>query len=109
MLPILPCPKNLLPYRHPERSRPEGGVAEGPILVDAPTEKVHYASLREAPVGMTARHGLLHPMKQETYRRPTAGDHPPNLSPDQKSTTGRAPTKPAIALPHSLSEIAGPL
>ena len=42
-------------------------------------------------------------MKEETYRRPTAGDHPPNLSPDYKSTTGRAPTKPAIALPHSLS------
>src|SRR5215211_3957945 len=48
-------------------------------------------------------------MKEETYRRPTAGDHPPNLSPDYKSTTGRAPTKPAIALPHSLSEITGPL
>src|ERR687897_326672 len=48
-------------------------------------------------------------MKEETYRRPTAGDHPPNLSPDYKSTTGRAPTRPAIALPHSLSEITGPL
>ena len=48
-------------------------------------------------------------MKEETYRRPTAGDHPPNLSPDYKSTAGRAPTKPAIALPHSLSEITGPL
>ena len=48
-------------------------------------------------------------MKEETYRRPTAGDHPPNLSPDYKSTAGRAPTRPAIALPHSLSEITGPL
>ena len=48
-------------------------------------------------------------MKEETYRRPTAGDHPPNLSPEYKSTTGRAPTKPAIILPHSLSEITGPL
>ena len=48
-------------------------------------------------------------MKEETYRRPAAGDHPPNLSPDYKSTTGRAPRKPAVVLPHSLSEITGPL
>jgi len=48
-------------------------------------------------------------MKEETYRRPAAGQHPPNLSPDYKSTTGRSPAKPAIVLPQTLSEITGPL
>src|SRR5579862_2537578 len=48
-------------------------------------------------------------MKEETYRRPGAGQHPPNLSPDYKSTTGRSPSKPAIVLPQTLSEITGPL
>ena len=48
-------------------------------------------------------------MKEETYRRPGAGQHPPNLSPAYKSTTGRSPARPAIVLPQSLSEITGPL
>ena len=48
-------------------------------------------------------------MKEETYRRPAAGQHPPNLSPEYKSTTGRSPRKPAIVLPQTLSEITGPL
>ena len=47
-------------------------------------------------------------MKEETYRRATAGDHPANLSPDYKSTVGRSPRKSAVVLPHSLSEITGP-
>ena len=48
-------------------------------------------------------------MKEETYRRPGAGQHPPNLSPEYKSTTGRSPRRPAIVLPQTLSEITGPL
>ena len=48
-------------------------------------------------------------MKEETYRRPAAGHHPPNLSPAYKSTVSRSPSKPAIVLPHTLSEITGPL
>ena len=48
-------------------------------------------------------------MKEETYRRPGAGQHPPNLSPEYKSTAGRSPAKPAIVLPQTLSEITGPL
>eukprot|EP01036_Dinobryon_divergens_P009402 gene9402-12569_t len=49
-------------------------------------------------------------MKEETYRRPVAGqDHPANLSPAYKSTVSRSPSRPAIVLPHSLSEITGPL
>src|SRR5262244_1859807 len=47
-------------------------------------------------------------MTEETYRRPAPGQHPPNLTPDYKSTVARAPAKPAIILPHSLSEITGP-
>ena len=48
-------------------------------------------------------------MKEETYRRPAAGQHPANLSPAYKSTISRSPSKPAIVLPHTLSEITGPL
>lgn len=48
-------------------------------------------------------------MNEETYRRPAAGHHPPNLSPAYKSTLSRAPSRPAIVLPHTLSEITGPL
>src|SRR5260370_27561924 len=42
-------------FRHPERSRPKGGVAEGPLLVDEATEQVPPLRLatRPAPVGMT--------------------------------------------------------
>src|SRR5215216_2385359 len=40
--------------RHPERSRPEGGVVEGPILsTQQQNRSLHYASLRSASVGMT--------------------------------------------------------
>src|SRR5437763_5322393 len=48
-------------------------------------------------------------MTQDLYRRPAADAHPANLSPDYKSTSGRAPQKPAIVLPQTLSEITGPL
>src|SRR5258708_25325657 len=48
-------------------------------------------------------------MTQDTYRRPAAGQHPANLSPDYKSTPGRTPRQAPIALPQSLSEITGPL
>src|SRR6476659_8289320 len=48
-------------------------------------------------------------MEKDLYRRPPADAHPPNLSPDYKSTSGRAPRQPAIVLPQTLSEITGPL
>src|SRR5215813_4681941 len=48
-------------------------------------------------------------MTEETYRRPADGQHPPNLSPDYKSTVARAPAKRAVILPRSLSEVPGPL
>ena len=47
-------------------------------------------------------------MNEGTYRRPSAGQHPPNRFDAYKSTPGRSPGKPAIVLPHSLSEITGP-
>jgi hypothetical protein len=41
--------------RHPERSRPKGGAVEGPFLLVLQEERsLHCASLRSAPVGMTA-------------------------------------------------------
>ena len=48
-------------------------------------------------------------MSQDIYRRPAEGQHPPNLSPEYKSTPLRSPRQAAIVLPQSLSEITGPL
>src|SRR4051812_24546683 len=48
-------------------------------------------------------------MTEDLYRRTGAGTHPANLSPEYKSTGGRAPRQPAIVLPQTLSEITGPL
>lgn len=42
------------------------------------------------------------------YRRPAPGVHPLNDSPGYASTAKRAPRKPAIKIPHTLSEITGP-
>src|SRR3954452_9848613 len=48
-------------------------------------------------------------MTEDLYRRAGAGTHPANLSPEYKSTGGRAPRQSPIVLPQSLSEITGPL
>lgn len=48
-------------------------------------------------------------MEKEIYRRPDAGANPPNLSEGYKSTPLRAPRRKAVMLPHSLSEVTGPL
>lgn len=48
-------------------------------------------------------------MSQDIYRRTPSGQHPPNLSPDYKSTGLRSPRQTPIVLPQSLSEITGPL
>jgi protocatechuate 3,4-dioxygenase, beta subunit len=44
-----------------------------------------------------------------TYRRPPAGTHPPNDSPGYRSTARRHPTEPLIVIPHTLSELTGPV
>jgi protocatechuate 3,4-dioxygenase beta subunit len=43
------------------------------------------------------------------YRRPDDNVHPPLYWPDYRSTVARAPSLPAVRLPHSLTEITGPL
>jgi protocatechuate 3,4-dioxygenase, beta subunit len=43
------------------------------------------------------------------YRRPGPQDHPPYLYPDYDSTRLRAPDRPLILLPHTLSEVTGPV
>src|SRR5829696_627915 len=49
-------------------------------------------------------------MTQDLYRRPATGQHhPPNRFDGYKSTAGRSPRLPAVALPQTLSEITGPL
>lgn len=48
-------------------------------------------------------------MKVRGYRRPGVGTQPDYLYPPYRSTTRRAPTKPLILLPHTLSETSGPV
>ena len=43
------------------------------------------------------------------YRRPHKGMQPEYLCPAYASTRKRAPTKPLIVLPHTLSEVTGPM
>jgi protocatechuate 3,4-dioxygenase beta subunit len=43
------------------------------------------------------------------YRRPDPTTQPPYLYSAYRSTTRRAPTKPLVVLPHTLSEITGPV
>ncbi len=43
------------------------------------------------------------------YPRPNAGDQPPLLHAAYGSTARRAPAKPLIQIPHTLSELTGPL
>jgi protocatechuate 3,4-dioxygenase beta subunit len=43
------------------------------------------------------------------YRRPLAGSQPNYLHPAYASSVKRAPTKPLIYLPHTLTEVTGPM
>lgn len=43
------------------------------------------------------------------YPRESNAAHAPRLSPDYKSTVKRSPTKPLIIMPHTLSELTGPV
>jgi len=43
------------------------------------------------------------------YRRPPPGSQPKHLHPSYVSSIKRAPTKPLIYLPHTISEITGPV
>ena len=43
------------------------------------------------------------------YRRPPRGTQPEYLHPPYASTRKRAPTQPLVLLPHTLSEVTGPL
>jgi protocatechuate 3,4-dioxygenase beta subunit len=48
-------------------------------------------------------------MSQNTYRRHAPTDQPPYLHPPYRSTVRRAPSRPLIFLPHTLSETSGPI
>ncbi len=43
------------------------------------------------------------------YRRPREGTQPPYLHPPYRSTEKRAPTRPLLLLPHTLTEATGPV
>ena len=48
-------------------------------------------------------------MSQNNYRRHAPNDQPPYLHPSYRSTVRRAPSRPLIFLPHTLSETSGPI
>jgi protocatechuate 3,4-dioxygenase beta subunit len=48
-------------------------------------------------------------MALQAYRRDDGTVHPPLLWPGYKSTVLRAPTQPLVLLPHSLTEVTGPV
>jgi protocatechuate 3,4-dioxygenase, beta subunit len=43
------------------------------------------------------------------YRRPATGTHPPNNSPGYRSTILRHPKQPLVIIPHTMSELTGPV
>ena len=43
------------------------------------------------------------------YRRPYFDTQPAHLYPGYRSTIKRAPSKPLVHLPHTISEVTGPL
>jgi protocatechuate 3,4-dioxygenase, beta subunit len=43
------------------------------------------------------------------FPRGSMAAHPPRLAPEYKSTVKRSPTRPLIILPHTLSELTGPV
>lgn len=43
------------------------------------------------------------------FRRPAGGTHPPNDTAGYRSTTFRHPKEPLIVIPHTLSELTGPV
>lgn len=43
------------------------------------------------------------------FRRPPTGTHPPNDSPGYRSTALRHPNEPLVIIPHTLSELTGPV
>ena len=45
----------------------------------------------------------------DTYTRAGNAADPPSLSPDYKSTVLRAPSRPLVIIPQTLSEITGPV
>jgi protocatechuate 3,4-dioxygenase beta subunit len=43
------------------------------------------------------------------YKRPPAGTQPEYLHPPYQSSIRRAPAKPLVRLPHTISEVTGPM
>ena len=53
--------------------------------------------------------GLTTPTSIKPYCRPPKGSQPPSLYEPYVATTKRAPLRPLVLLPHTLSEITGPI
>src|SRR4029453_11277070 len=85
----------------PGRARPSPrGTADGRGAGRTPSteacERGHCRLMsRAAPMLETIRDG--------------EGPHPPYLYPDYRSTELRAPKRPLVLLPHTLSEVTGPV
>jgi protocatechuate 3,4-dioxygenase, beta subunit len=59
-------------------------------------------------VTLSNERGLSLAVDVRGYRRPAPGTQPDYLHPPYISSIKRAPTKPLIAMPHTLSEVTGP-
>src|SRR5215471_5115372 len=53
--------------------------------------------------------GLKTPVSITPYSRPPKDSQPPSLHEGYRATIKRAPLRPLVVLPHSLSEITGPV
>jgi protocatechuate 3,4-dioxygenase beta subunit len=62
-----------------------------------------------APLPRTVRPPRTNAMFQKSYRRHAPGDQPPYLYKEYGSTVRRAPSQPLVFLPHTLSEVSGPI
>jgi protocatechuate 3,4-dioxygenase beta subunit len=59
---------------------------------------------------MRSGHGLEEPKRMnDTYSRAGNAADPPSLSPEYRSTVLRAPSRPLVLIPQTLSEITGPV
>src|ERR1700730_12143459 len=71
-----------------------------------PGECCHLSRRRSSTYAPKETQGMASP---SGYRRPCPGTQPDHLHPPYVSSVNRAPSKPLVYLPHTLSEMTGPV
>src|SRR5262249_54014787 len=92
--------------RRPDAARPRGGLAAAQPVVGAAVLRDGH---RSSPGSRVNRPGGNTVSGQPTHPRPPRGTQPDYLFPGYGSTVKRAPARPLILLPHTLTELTGPL